>query len=403
MIQTLKELRRYPFFTLKSRMHEPRKFIQVLAGARQVGKTTSIQQFLQQTAIPYINESADGGQNTAEWITQLWQTVRFRVKTENECILCIDEIQKIPNWSETVKKLWDEDTRTKTNIKVILSGSSRLLLEKGLTESLAGRFELIYVPHWSFAEMQEAFGVTLDQYIYFGGYPGAAHLIDDEPRWKAYIRDSIIESSVSKDILMLTTITKPALLRQLFDVGAYYSAQVLSYTKLLGQLTDAGNTVTLAHYLTLLDQAGLLGGLQKYTGSLVRTKSSSPKFQVYNNALLCAVQNTTFAACRQTPDLWGRFVESAVGAHLTDLQFLGNYTTAYWRDGNDEMDYVMYDKDHVAAIEVKSGLRKTNTGMSAFKKRFPDAKIYVVTAQENTGGGALGLEEFLRCNPAELL
>ncbi len=389
------------FEIFAKRMNEKRRFIQVLAGSRQVGKSTIIRQFFKNIDIPHSSESADGTQITTSWIEQLWNTARTRVQSSGEFILCIDEVQKIPNWSETIKKLWDEDTRNGTNIKLALCGSSRLLLEKGLTESLAGRFELIHVPHWSFKEMQEAFGVSLEQYIYFGGYPGAADFTSDEERWKSYIRESIIEASVAKDILMLTQITKPALLRQLFDIGSYYSSQILSYNKMLGQLTDAGNTTTLAHYLTLLNQAGLLCGLQKYSGSLLREKSSSPKFQVYNNALMTTVSGTTFETCRNTPDMWGRFVESAVGAHLVNGERTGGYTTSYWRNANDEVDFVLSRKEAVCAIEVKSGRRKTNRGMDSFKKLYPNAKIYAVSAQP--ASATLGLEEFLGLRPEELL
>ncbi|MBQ9538087.1 MAG: ATP-binding protein, partial [Treponema sp.] len=267
---------------LTKRVSEGRKFIQVVAGARQVGKTTIINQFLGTYPHDYIYESADSVAGSSQaWIEQVWNSARLKVRTGSpEVLLVIDEVQKLSNWSEIVKKLWDEDSRSKVNIKLILSGSSRLLIKKGLTESLHGRFELIQIPHWSFPEMREAFGLSLEEYIYFGGYPGPAQLIKDEKRWKSYMRESIIETSISKDILMLTTITKPALLRQLFELGAVYSSQILPFNKMLGSLTDAGNTVTLSHYLELLDQTRLLGGLQKYSGSSQRSRASSPKLQV---------------------------------------------------------------------------------------------------------------------------
>lgn len=203
---------------LEKRLSEKRKFIQVLAGPRQVGKTTIISQVLERYKNEFISESADNISSSQVFIEQIWNTARLKIKSgKPEILIVIDEIQKIPNWSEIVKNFWDEDTKNKLNIKVVLSGSSRFLLEKGLTESLLGRFEIIHVPHWSFAEMQQAFGVTLEEYIYFGGYPGASELIKNENRWKMYIRDSIIESSISKDILMLTQIAKPALLKQMFE------------------------------------------------------------------------------------------------------------------------------------------------------------------------------------------
>jgi uncharacterized protein len=389
---------------LEKRLNEKRKFIQVLAGPRQVGKTTIIKQFLESNHFDYISESADGNAVNAEiLIEQIWTSARLKLKTGSiQVLLIIDEIQKLLNWSEIVKKFWDEDTKNNQNIKVILSGSSRLLLEKGLTESLQGRFELIYIPHWSYAEMQEAFGVSLDEYIYFGGYPGPAELIKDELRWKHYIKDSIIETSISKDILMLTSITKPALLRQLFDLGTIYSTRILPYNKMLGQLIDAGNTVTLAHYLNLLDQCGLLGGLQKYSGSIQHTRSSSPKLQVYNNALLSATQNKTFDICRKTPDVWGRFVESCVGTCLISNSYRLGYQVYYWREGNDEVDYVVSDNEQLYAIEVKSGSRNHNRGIEVIKQKYPKAKIYVVSNNVFTGSGIIPLEDFLKLSPLDL-
>ena len=386
---------------LEKRISEKRKFIQVVAGPRQVGKTTIITQFLEKSSYSYIYESADAldGNGTA-WLEQLWNTARFKIKGgSSEIILVIDEIQKIENWSETVKKFWDEDTRLKLNIKVILSGSSRLLIKEGLSESLQGRFELIHVPHWSFAEMKEAFGFSLEEYVFFGGYPGSAFLVTEEKRWKNYIRDAMIETSISKDILMLTTITKPALLRQLFDLGTAYSSQIMPFNKMLGTLTDAGNTVTLSHYLNLLDQSGLLGGIQKYSGSEQRSKSSSPKFQVYNNALMAAVGNKSFMEVQNTPELWGRFVESCVGMHLINNTALCNYKLWYWRDGNDEVDFVISQGNEVCGIEVKSGIRTKGKGMDAFKKKFPDAKLYVVSANQFNNSACISLEEFLNLKP----
>ena len=389
---------------LEKRLSEKRKFIQVVAGPRQVGKTTIINQLIEANNYNYIYETADALTGDSRiWLEQIWNTARIRVKTgAKEVILIIDEIQKVQNWSEVVKLLWDEDTRNKTNIKAILSGSSRLLIQKGLTESLQGRFELIQIPHWTFKEMKEAFGFSLDEYIYFGGYPGPAELIKDEKRWKNYMRDSIIETSISKDILMLTTITKPALLHQLFDLGTLYSSQVLSFTKMLGALTDAGNTVTLAHYLNLLEQSKLLGGLQKYSGSEQHARSSSPKLQVFNNALFAAVVNKSFEITRNEPDLWGRFVESCVGTHLINNADLCGYKLSYWRDGNDEVDFVMARGEDICGIEVKSGLRTTNKGISVFKAKYPKAKIYVVSSNEVKNSGCIPLEDFLNLSPDDL-
>lgn len=318
---------------LRHRMNEPRRFIQVLMGPRQVGKTTIVTQVLANLGVRYTFETADAvPASDSLWIEQVWEGARVGTKDNAEYLLIIDEIQKIENWSEAVKRLWDEDSREKRNLKVILLGSSRLLVQQGLTESLAGRFESIYVGHWTLSEMQAAFKWTDEQFVWFGGYPGSAALIGDEERWKSYVVNALIETSISKDILMLTRVDKPSLMKRLFELGCNYSGQILSYTKVQGQLQDAGNTTTLAHYLNLLDTAGLLGGLDKYAADIVRKRSSSPKFQVYNTALISAQRNEYFDEIIKKPSEWGRLVESAVGAYLINSAQKLGLNLFYWRD-----------------------------------------------------------------------
>lgn len=384
---------------VKARVEESRKFIQVILGPRQVGKTTMVNQLLSQLSISYVYESADAilATNSA-WLIQVWETARLKMKASGatEYLLVVDEIQKIDKWSEIVKQQWDRDTREKINIKVVLLGSSRLLIQKGLTESLAGRFETFYLGHWSFSEMEAAFGWSVEQYIYFGGYPGSASLINDEDRWKSYIKDSLIETSISKDILMLTRVDKPALLKRLFELGCLYSGQILSYTKITGQLQDAGNTTTLANYLRLLSDCGLLGGLEKYAGSVIRKRSSSPKFQVYNNALLTSQDDETYSDAIVNPQLWGRLVESSLGAHLFNHSVSERYNLYYWREGNNEVDFILEIGNKVIGLEVKSGACAYNEGMDAFNEKFHPDKILLV------GTGGIPYEEFLRLNPKEL-
>lgn len=384
---------------LKSRVEEPRKFIQVVYGPRQVGKTTMVNQLLSQLTISYIYESADAisATNTA-WMMQIWETARLKMKAfgESEYLLVIDEIQKIERWSEVVKQQWDRDTRENINIKVILLGSSRVLIQKGLTESLAGRFETFYLGHWSFVEMAAAFGWSIEQYIYFGGFPGSASLIDDEERWKNYIKDSLIETSISKDILMLTRVDKPALLKRLFEIGCLYSGQILSYTKIVGQLQDAGNTTTLANYLRLLSDCGLMCGLDKYAGNVIRQRSSSPKFQVYNNALLTSQDSETYSKAIANPKLWGRLVESSVGAHLLNHSISNRYNLHYWREGNDEVDFVLERRNRLIGLEVKCGADANSEGMVAFNKKFHPDKMLLV------GTGGIPLDDFLKIDPKEL-
>jgi uncharacterized protein len=381
------------------RVEEPRKFIQVLMGPRQVGKTTMASQMLKKITPPYLFESADAVSAVNQgWIEQLWETARLKMKAQrsNEFILVIDEIQKINNWSEAVKRLWDKDSFNGVNIKLVLLGSSRLLMQKGLTESLAGRFETLYLGHWSFGEMKNAFDWNADQYAWFGGYPGAAELIEDEDRWKNYINNSLIETSVSKDILMLTRVDKPALLKRLFELGCQYSGQILSYTKIQGQLQDAGNTTTLSHYLHLLDTAGLLSGIEKFASNVIRKRSSSPRFQVHNNALLSAQMNDSFEKIVRKPAQWGHIVESAVGAHLINNSISHNYSVYYWRERNDEVDFIVERRGKTIALEIKSNDSQSGKGLELFNKRFKPEKSYLIS------NSSLSWQEFLKINPIEL-
>ena len=384
---------------IKSRIEEPRKFIQVILGPRQVGKTTMVTQLISQLSTLNLYESADAVSATSSvWLTQIWERARLRLKTTeaSELLLIIDEIQKIDNWSEIVKQQWDKDTLESINIKVIILGSSRLLIQKGLTESLAGRFETLYLGHWSYPEMQQAFGWNIQQYVYFGGYPGSATLINDEERWKNYIKDSLIETSISKDILMLTRVDKPALLKRLFEVGCQYSGQILSYSKIVGQLQDAGNTTTLANYLKLLSDCGLLGGLDKFAGDIIRKRGSSPKFQVYNNSLITSQINTTYQKATANPEHWGHLTESSVGTHLINHSISQRYNLYYWREGNYEVDFIIESGNKVIGLEVKSGLKAKNAGMSVFADKFHPDKLLLI------GTGGVPYDEFLKINPKEL-
>lgn len=383
---------RKSYSTLKSRIEEPRKFIQVIAGPRQVGKTTLVEQVLNSITIPYSSEVADSiSPDDSDWIRRIWESARsaMSLRKESEWILVIDEIQKIDNWSEAVKREWDADSRNRINIKVILLGSSRLLIRKGLTESLAGRFELIRLGHWSLHEMQEAFGVTLDEYVYFGGYPGPASYINDMRRWKKYIKDSLVRPSIEKDVILTSNIYKPALMKRLFELGCHYSGEILSLTKIMGRLQDAGNVTTLANYLDLLNECNLLTGLQKYAKDNARKYSSIPKYQVYNNALMTAFKGTSFEKDRLEPQTWGRWVESAVGAHLLSMADELEYKVYYWREKDDEVDFVVVSEAGCIAIEVKSGRRGMNSGLPKFVKAFHPSRSFVV------GSHGVMLEDFL--------
>ncbi|MDR1649049.1 MAG: ATP-binding protein [Synergistaceae bacterium] len=377
---------------LAERLNEPRRFIQIVAGPRQTGKTTAVVQALEKiekTNTPRRFVSADDPNLlSSEWLRNEWEQARALAKA-GEAILAIDEVQKIDGWSSIVKLLWDEDARLHTNLKVILTGSSSLLLQKGLAESLMGRFEILYSPHWNYAECREAFGYSLDDFLFFGGYPGAAALVGDENRWARYMGGSIVEPTISQDILMMEEVRKPALLRSLFMLGSGYSAQELSFTKMHGQLQDAGNAVTLAHYLDLLGRANMLTGLQNYSGSQIRVRKSSPRFMVYDTSLMTYADGTNRRRLLDNPADRGRLTESAVGAYLLARGKEEGFEVYWWRERNNEVDFVIKKGSRLTAIEVKSGRVKNTGGSLVFKKLYPETLSLVV------GSAGLALEDFL--------
>ncbi|MCK5841540.1 MAG: ATP-binding protein [Candidatus Sabulitectum sp.] len=394
--------KRKEYSDLRARLMEPARRIQVVTGPRQVGKTTMVRQVmkaLEEQGVSTLYASADlhafGG---AVWIEERWNAARIQ-STETHTVLILDEIQKVSNWSEVVKFLWDQETSRKTPISVVLLGSSALLIQKGLSESLAGRFEIIRMGHWSFLEMQSSFGFNLEQFLVYGGYPGGADLVGDFNRWRSYILDSLIETSISKDILMMARVEKPILLRNLFMLACEYPCRILSYTKMLGQLQDTGNTTTLAHYLDLLQGAGLITGLKKYYGSVVRKRGSSPKLLPMNTALISAVQGINMRTLEENPQARGWFVEAAVGAYIYG-KISGNpeEKLSYWNIGDSEVDFVYRKGNSVTGLEVFSGARgHTRRGMEQFRRKFPLSTTLLI------GGEGLPLEKALSLDPAELI
>ena len=386
---------------LISCINEPRRTIQVVAGPRQVGKTTMVKQVLKEVAVPSLFFNADGvAPDDNAWIAARWEDARAQMRfgQNQEFLLVFDEIHKINNWSEQVKKEWDADSFNDVNMKVVLLGSSRLLLKKGLTESLAGRFELLPMSHWSYLEMHEAFGFDINQYVYYGGYPGSAAYLPNESRWRRYMRESIVAPAIEKDVLQTTYIYKPALMHQLFRLGCAYSAEQLSYNKMLGQLQDAGNATTLVNYLEVLGESKLLIGLQKYAVDKSRKYRSIPKLQVFNNALLTVMSDgMTFEKAYTHPTLWGRWVESAVGCYLLDKADELEYQLYYWRESDEEVDFVIARGESLVAIEVKSGRRQNNNGLSTFRNMYHPQYSMVV------GGESMPLEQFFTGNLSNLL
>ncbi len=407
---------------LLARVSEPAvRAMQIVAGPRQVGKTTLIHDLLARLTakrrnenVAWMFEAVDQFEPTnesdisstqisivnrarprdAEWLAQRWKAARIRARQwalrlerddESPYVLVFDEIQKIANWSEHVKGLWDADRAERLNMHVVLLGSSPLLVQRGLTESLAGRYELLNVRHWGLTETQAAFDLTVEEHIFFGGYPGALPLRHEEERWRSYVLTSLIQPSIERDVLALHRVEKPALLKQLFELSAAYSGQMLSYTKMLGQLQEAGNTTTLAHYLQLLEQSGLISGLSKHAGEVVRRRGSSPKLNVHNTALMTAGSGYTFQQAQADRDFWGRLTEACVGAHLINTAE-ASCRVHYWRESPHEVDFVLQGARSLTAIEVKSGRRSTHVaGLDAFCDSFKVTRRLVV-------GGAAGCD-----------
>jgi predicted AAA+ superfamily ATPase len=223
-------------------------------------------------------------------------------------------------------------------------------------------------------------------------------MIGDETRWLHYIRDTLIETTIAKDVLRVAPVQKPALLRNLFFLGCQYSAQQLSFQKMSGQLQDVGNASTLAHYLRLLESAGLLCGIMKYAGQVVRRQASSPKLLALNNALMNASGPLSLAEVRQQPDRWGRIVETAVGNHLRNASMGTRMELFYWLDRQLELDFVLRSGSRLTAIEVKSGRAPCSfPAMDAFAKHFP------VTRKLLVGGTGIPVDEFLLTPPEEWL
>ena len=404
--------------TVVERLNEPVRWLIFIGGPRQCGKTTLIQQALEQIGQtkryrylpvdkpePRVTPSApdpwtdsdwqerwsalETEERDGRWLVGAWELARLEAAhSEKGFVLVFDEIHKIPNWSEVVKGLWDADRWEDRPLHVVLLGSAPLLMQRGSTESLAGRFDPIRLTHWSYDEMATAFGFDLPQYLYFGGYPGAAPLVPEQVRWRDYIMGTLVESSIERDILALERVDKPALLKSLFDLSAEFSGEILSYSKMVGQLADAGNTTTLARYLALLEKVGLVAGLPNYEG-MHRLRASSPKLNVLNTALMSACSGYGFAEARADRTFWGRLVESAVGAHLLNTKTTG-MRLHYWRRNGSEVDFVLRRGRKLAAFEVKSGrLRSQPKGLREFGERFKPVNTVHV------GEGGISIGEFL--------
>lgn len=357
--------------TLIARLKEDLNFIQVVIGPRQVGKTTGLQQIVSDWHGSSLMVTADElATPSREWLDLQWQRAEQK---GSGTMLVIDEVQKIPQWNQTVKYMFDRDRR---KLKVVLLGSASLSLQKGLSESLAGRYEVIRANHWNLKECQEALGWSLAEYLKFGGYPAAGELIEDISRWQSFMRDSIIEPVLFKDILGLTSVAKPALFRQTFEVAMAYPSREISLQKILGQLQDSGNVTTIKHYLELLEGAFLIKVLQKYTGSEIKKRASSPKIVPLNNGLVHAFHDPIDIDLN--PEWRGRIFEAAIGAALATVAEGNLY---YWREGRYEVDYVLCLEGKVYAIEVKSSRRRNINGLTKFLAQYPNSIPVIIDNQ----------------------
>ena len=405
--------RREQYSTLKRRLQERPRSLILVSGPRQTGKTTLIRQVLadidlesRYVAVDTVDgppspaaDEVSGGAVEApglgprprdhEWLVGVWERARQQARqSDRGYVLALDEIQDIGNWSATVKGLWDADRMDGLPLHVVIAGSAPLLMQQGLTESLAGRLERVPVPHWSFDEMHTAFGFDLPTYLYFGGYPGSADLVREQGRWREYITAALVEPNIERDVLALQRVDKPALLKQLFELAAEYSGQLLPYSKMLVQLHDAGNTTTLARYLSLLEHAGLVVGLQKYQRTALGRRASPPKLNVLNTALMTAHSDYTFQEAQADRTYWGRLVESAVGAHLFNT-LRGTMRLHYWRDRGMEVDFVLRKGPKLLGLEVKSGRSRQLKGLATFRETFNRVRTMVV------GTGGVPIDEFL--------
>jgi predicted AAA+ superfamily ATPase len=381
----MKKIIRLPFIDiLASRLKSESQFIQVLLGPRQVGKTTSVLHYLENEYHGrYKFFSADAiFISSTNWIEEIWQEAKI-----GSDLIVIDEIQKIENWSEVIKKLWDETKLSNKKISCLLLGSSSLELQRGLSESLTGRFQLIRAHHWNFKESQQLVKLNFQDYLKFGGYPASYSLIKNQDEFYHYLSQSIVTTVIEKDILKNHSVKSPSLFKQAFELIMSYPAQEISYTKLLGQLQDKGNTDLIKHYISLYEGAYLVKSLHKFSGSLLIKRTSSPKLIPLCPAFYSLQVQQEYSTSEQ-----GRVFELTVGMALvrifTDL--------FYWREGNYEVDYIAKKGKQIYAIEVKSGRRKSTQGLTKFCEHYPNAKKIFITLDNYQQFEQLGIDFFTK-------
>jgi predicted AAA+ superfamily ATPase len=376
--------------------------LQILTGPRQVGKTTLLLELQRALGRRAVYAAADSPEASLPgWWELQWRAAEEHAHAGSGYLL-LDEIQSLAGWSSLLKGKYDQVRREELPLQVVVTGSSALAVSGGSRESLAGRFELLQLTHWPAAELAAAFGLGIDQAVQqgvrLGGYPGAVALWGDPPRWRAYIRESIIEPAIGRDILLLESVRKPGLLRQLFAACAGHPAEIISLQKLCGKLLEQGALETIAHYLGLLERAYLVAPLQKYSSKALRRRASPPKLVVLDQAILSA-SGSAIPEPASDPAAWGRWVENACLAHAWN----SGQAVSYWREEPFEVDAILEGSWGRWAVEVKTGpcTVRDLAGLTEFCRRHPGFRPLLLgepgqlETAKRAGIAALSWAEFL--------
>jgi uncharacterized protein len=394
---------------LTKRLAEPAPGrIQLLAGPRQVGKTTLLLEIADRLGRQAVYSAADAPEAA---LPGFWERLLARVEevatAERRAVMLLDEAHLLHDWAARLKGLWDRFRRKQTPIHIVATGSSALHLAAGSRESLAGRFERLTLTHWSAGSIAQVFEIgpaqAAELFVRMGSYPGAFPLRGDVPRWSAYVRDAILEPAIGRDILALAAVRRPALLRQVFGVAAASPAQIVSLQKLQGQLQDAGALETIAHYLGLLEEAFLVAALPKFSARAARRRSAPPKLVTLNNALVAVMDPKGIVDADSDPRRFGAWLENACLAHAWN----SGQQVSYWREEPLEVDGVIEGSWGRWAVEVKSGSFQMSDlkALLELVRRHPGLRPLVVcdesgrASAERAGVEAIAWQEFLLSGP----
>ena len=384
--------------------------IQLLTGPRQVGKTTLLLQLAGSLKGRAIYATADGPEASLPGFWErIWSSAEEIAHRRGDAVVLLDEVQHLPDWSRRLKGEWDRIHRLKTPLHVIVTGSSALRLGSASRESLAGRFERVTLSHWPAAALRDILhvkaGAAAETQVLTGSYPGAHALRGDSARFRAYVRDAIVEPAIGRDVLALEPVRRPALLRQIFGFCASMPAQIVSLQKLQGRLTDPGALDTIAHYLHLLEDAYLIAPLEKFSVRPLRRRSAPPKIIVLSNALLAGMDPLGPPDRSKDPGRFGAWVENACLAHAWN----SGQRVTYWREEPIEVDGVIEGTWGAWAVEVKTGSFETHDlkGVLEFCRRNPRFRPLVLHGPEGVAAArraqvaSMPWERFLLSRPPQ--